>query len=328
MVSLTAAPAAKSEFVGWQEGGAQISEDKSYRFPVYCNRTISAIFAALYQISLSVDPEGAGTVSGAGTYRNGTLVTVKATASNVLRKFTEWKENGQTVSKNASYTFTINADRALVAMFAVLRVPSNYAELQWIEMKIGTGIKVDVAATITTTRVVMDVMVLEVPTSYNGFLFAGCNNLTPGAIITAYTNKSSKISTQVGTYSTSPTNTALSLTANKRTVIDMDTLYRTLKIDNSSTPISVSSSSMDINWQTGQGFKFGYNYPGLSDTVAGVHMLLYSAQIYVDNVLKGDFIPCKRPDGKVGMYNTLTATFCFNENYNIGNSEPIAGPVI
>lgn len=60
-----------------------------------------------------------GTVSGGGSYAIGTSVTVVATPANNY-EFVRWIKNGtsQTVSTDASYTFTLNETTDLVAVFS------------------------------------------------------------------------------------------------------------------------------------------------------------------------------------------------------------------
>ena len=65
---------------------------------------------------VTVEAEGGGTVSGGGTYRRNTTVTVTATAYEGYR-FVAWTENGRTVSSSERFTFTILSDRSLVAVF-------------------------------------------------------------------------------------------------------------------------------------------------------------------------------------------------------------------
>jgi hypothetical protein len=72
-----------------------------------------------YSVTLSSNPAAGGTTSGDGTFNSGSSVTVTATA-NTGYKFANWTENGTAVSTNASYTFTINGNRTLVANFAIL----------------------------------------------------------------------------------------------------------------------------------------------------------------------------------------------------------------
>lgn len=61
---------------------------------------------------------GAGTVTGGGTYELGTSVTVVATPG-TNATFVGWRNNGQQnyISRQASYTFTLNQQADLVAVF-------------------------------------------------------------------------------------------------------------------------------------------------------------------------------------------------------------------
>ena len=70
-----------------------------------------------HTIIVSADSAERGTVSGEGIYADGTSVTVTATP-NEGYKFSRWMENGINVSRDASYTFTADADRTLTAVFA------------------------------------------------------------------------------------------------------------------------------------------------------------------------------------------------------------------
>jgi hypothetical protein len=69
-----------------------------------------------YSITTSAAPAGTGTTSGDGSYPAGSTTTVVATP-NAGYGFVNWTENGAQVSTNASYTFTVNANRNLVAHF-------------------------------------------------------------------------------------------------------------------------------------------------------------------------------------------------------------------
>ena len=75
--------------------------------------------ASLIKLAVEGD-EGSGTVSGKGVYKNGTEVTVTATANtNAGYVFQGWQdEDGQTISDaDATYTFTANGDCTLTAVF-------------------------------------------------------------------------------------------------------------------------------------------------------------------------------------------------------------------
>ena len=72
--------------------------------------------APIYTISADVDPVGAGTVSGGGSYAAGTSVTLTATPNSGYR-FVGWVEDGTTVSTNTSYIFNADKNRSLTALF-------------------------------------------------------------------------------------------------------------------------------------------------------------------------------------------------------------------
>ncbi len=68
------------------------------------------------EITAEISPEGSGTVSGTGTFVGGNTCTLTATA-NEGYIFQNWTENGNVVSTDAAYTFTVNGDRNLIANF-------------------------------------------------------------------------------------------------------------------------------------------------------------------------------------------------------------------
>ena len=118
--TLTATPATGYDFVTWTKNGQQVSTNASYTFTV----TESAAYVAHFQlqsftISLSANPANAGTVTGDGTYEYGASCTVVATP---IQRYTfiNWTENGVEVSTEQSYTFTVTADRTLVANFMTM----------------------------------------------------------------------------------------------------------------------------------------------------------------------------------------------------------------
>jgi hypothetical protein len=69
-----------------------------------------------HEITAIANPTSGGIVTGSGTYTHGTSCTVTATA-NEGYTFINWLENGEEVSTNASYTFTVTGDRNLEARF-------------------------------------------------------------------------------------------------------------------------------------------------------------------------------------------------------------------
>ena len=69
-----------------------------------------------YTISVSANPTNGGTVTGGGTYEQGQSCTISARAATGYI-FLGWTYNGNQVSPNADFTFTVNGNRSLVAQF-------------------------------------------------------------------------------------------------------------------------------------------------------------------------------------------------------------------
>lgn len=106
-------------FVNWTENGTQVSTTDSYEFTVGGNRTLVANFTQnpiSYTISASSSPSIGGSITGSGSYINGTVCTLTATA-NTGYTFANWTENAIVVSTSANYTFTVTKDSALIANF-------------------------------------------------------------------------------------------------------------------------------------------------------------------------------------------------------------------
>ena len=90
----------------------------------FCNRlygrNVRAVRSGSQSTSFIIDatanPVEGGVVSGGGSYQVGAECTLTATA-NEGYTFTNWTENDSVVSTNANYTFTVNANRTLVANF-------------------------------------------------------------------------------------------------------------------------------------------------------------------------------------------------------------------
>jgi len=93
---------------------AQISTSvQNQTKPVVAPISQAATYAAL---TLSALPNNEGTVIGGGNYTSGSSRTVTALPKGGFI-FENWTENGKVVSLSASYSFTINGNRNLVAHF-------------------------------------------------------------------------------------------------------------------------------------------------------------------------------------------------------------------
>ena len=108
------------DFVNWTENGTEVSSDLSFTFAVNANRNVVANFipqaSQNYTITVTANPSVGGMVSGGGTYQQGQTCTVNAVA-NMGYSFENWIENGTICSMDESYTFIVNGDRDLVAVF-------------------------------------------------------------------------------------------------------------------------------------------------------------------------------------------------------------------
>ena len=115
--TVSATPATGYTFLRWTENGTQVSTNANYTFTVTGNRNLVAQFQQQnYTISVSANPSNGGTVAGGGAYHYGDNCTVIATPANGYT-FLRWTENGNQVSTNATYTFTVTGNRTLVAQF-------------------------------------------------------------------------------------------------------------------------------------------------------------------------------------------------------------------
>ncbi len=90
--------------VGWTETGVTLD-------------TYSCVPSApTYTVTAGAAPQNAGTVAGAGDYVAGTGITLTATPETGYT-FANWTENGEEVSTDNPYTFTVSASRSLSANF-------------------------------------------------------------------------------------------------------------------------------------------------------------------------------------------------------------------
>ena len=115
-VTVTATPNEGYIFVNWTENGEIVTTETEYSFEIANDRNFVANFIAIYDVTISINIEGSGLVSGEGTFTDGETVTVTATP-NEGYTFLNWTENGAVVSEEMEYSFTIEADRELVANF-------------------------------------------------------------------------------------------------------------------------------------------------------------------------------------------------------------------
>ena len=117
--TVSATPAAGYVFQKWTENGTDVSTSSSYTFTVTGNRNLVANFKVqTYAISVAAEPANGGTVTGNGNFNYGQSCTITATA-NEGYDFLNWTENGNQISTNPSYSFTVTGNQTFVANFAL-----------------------------------------------------------------------------------------------------------------------------------------------------------------------------------------------------------------
>lgn len=119
--TLSAIPSVGFEFVNWTtQDGNQVSIENSFSFSVTSNAVYVAHFERIvnqYTVTVNVEPAGAGSVIGAGTFDEGDNCTLIA-IPNPMYSFVSWTENGIVVDINDHYTFSVDHDRNFVAVFS------------------------------------------------------------------------------------------------------------------------------------------------------------------------------------------------------------------
>ena len=115
---VSAIPDAGAHFVGWFSGGACLSTDATYRFPVSADIDLEAVFGmGSFTVSTIASPTEAGYVSGFGGFDEGQRTTLSATAKPGFT-FDCWRDaQGTQVSGLPECTVTVSGDAAYTACF-------------------------------------------------------------------------------------------------------------------------------------------------------------------------------------------------------------------
>ena len=115
---VSAIPAAGAHFIGWFSGGACLSTNATYRFPVSADIDLEAVFGmGSFTVSTIASPTEAGYVSGFGGFDEGQRTTLSATAKPGFT-FDCWRDaQGAQVSGLPECTVTVTGDAAYTACF-------------------------------------------------------------------------------------------------------------------------------------------------------------------------------------------------------------------
>lgn len=289
-VTITATPSSGYEFAGWRENGEIVSTSSSYTFTVTADRALTAVFAVIvptYTITASIDPEGSGAVTGAGTYKEGQTVTLTADPGEDY-KFAAWTENGKTVSESAEYTFTVTENRELTAVFAVKsRLPEGYTEVEYIKSDRKCGINTGIKISFGQTKFVMEVKAEPYNTGIEYF-FRVPVSANPRFALSRRGKES--ISSYLG---------------------NSDEVIKSLSIPTDKIVIELLEGELIVNGEV-------VNQTSLSSTMNSSLFLLastsatysaianiYKIKIYNSSDLIRDFVPCINPSGEIGLFDLV-----------------------
>ena len=109
-----------SDDTNYDPSSPTTSQSSNYAALSVKNHILMGITASsAYVITAMANPTYGGTVNGGGTFEEGETCTLTATAYTGYR-FTNWTNNGNVVSTDADYTFTVTASGAYVANFIAI----------------------------------------------------------------------------------------------------------------------------------------------------------------------------------------------------------------
>lgn len=116
---LTASQNEDYVFDSWTKDGALVSNNPTYSFVVTENAAFVAHFTQLpyYLITVMVEPELGGNISGGGSYPFGHTCVLTANP-NTNYVFENWTKDGSVVSNNPTISFSVIEDATYIAHFA------------------------------------------------------------------------------------------------------------------------------------------------------------------------------------------------------------------
>lgn len=114
--NITAQPNESWTFLYWSESGRVVSTNNNYRFIVDSDHVLVANFTRLYNISANADSDIKGYTTGSQQYTRGENAIAMAYANSGF-KFVCWTENGEKISEEATFSFSVQSDRNLTAVF-------------------------------------------------------------------------------------------------------------------------------------------------------------------------------------------------------------------
>lgn len=132
-VTVVATPAAGYRFVAWRNNGSSqnLSTNATYTFTLNGQTDLIAVFeqnqgASSVTVTATASGWGDAVITGAGSYSQGSEVTVTASAPTGTVSFLGWKlasaATGNYLTTERSYTFTASANTSLVAVYEDMQI--------------------------------------------------------------------------------------------------------------------------------------------------------------------------------------------------------------
>lgn len=102
------------EFVNWTVNGEEVSTNATYTFEAKKDLTLTANTKNVEPKQVTITVVNG---TGSGTYTTGTSVTIEANLPPIGQEFVNWTVEGEEVSKNNPYTFTVTEALTIVANY-------------------------------------------------------------------------------------------------------------------------------------------------------------------------------------------------------------------
>lgn len=118
--TVTATTNSGYRFVGWYSGNTLKSSSASYTFNLTADISLEARWVQQYSITVNTSSNIYGSVSGGGSYDTGSSRTVTASTKSA-GYFLGWYNGNTLLTRNLSYTFTLNGNVNYTARFCSVK---------------------------------------------------------------------------------------------------------------------------------------------------------------------------------------------------------------
>lgn len=118
--TVTATTNSGYRFVGWYSGNTLKSSSASYTFNLTADTSLEARWVQQYSITVNASSSTYGSVSGGGSYDTGSSRTITASTKSA-GYFLGWYNGNTLLTRNLSYTFTLNGNVNYTARFCSVK---------------------------------------------------------------------------------------------------------------------------------------------------------------------------------------------------------------